>query len=269
MGVPIFVGYFAYFNSKPGKGQTLGKRLMKIRVLSTDGELVSTSKSILRAAVLAVPFVVSGLNYSPSMLYRVPVVSLLNLLFYGILGALIYLVLFNGPTRRSLHDLITGTMVVRAGETMPMGLPSLGSLHRNVLIGWAVVLAILPFAWFFMAGSRGNIEKLVKRNKEITQTINREKSLWGARVSINKVNPLAGNGGGMTIKVLVNFTGPGNLQEGAMDRTAATLFKKFPDSRQADLVTVTVVRGYNLGFCFSRTTKSMTMRPDEWLSRIR
>jgi len=80
---------------------------------------------------------------------------------------------------------------------------------------------------------------------------------------------MGGRGAGKSLSVRVNFTGSANHQEGAMDRTASILMKEYPGARDTDFITVTVLRGFNLGFFARHSKRSLTMRPDEWLTRVR
>jgi len=55
LGFAIALGYFGTLNSGIGHGQTIGKRLLRIRVVSADGSPLSVSKSVLRFAILGTP----------------------------------------------------------------------------------------------------------------------------------------------------------------------------------------------------------------------
>jgi uncharacterized RDD family membrane protein YckC len=81
----IFILYFAGFTA--AHGQTPGKSLFRLRVITLDGQKPYFVKSFARALVLAVST---------------------NLLFLPIACA------FFNPQRRALHDLIAGTCVVEA-----------------------------------------------------------------------------------------------------------------------------------------------------------
>jgi uncharacterized RDD family membrane protein YckC len=80
------VGYFAVFWSTTG--QTPGNRLMRIRVCTDDGTVLSLRRSLVRFAAL--------------VLAALP-------LFAGFLPVLV------DDRRRGLHDMLAGTVVVGAG----------------------------------------------------------------------------------------------------------------------------------------------------------
>lgn len=78
------------------RGQTLGKMLMKVRVVAFDGTKVGGSRAGIRALVpTACQLVPWGLG--------------------GILSLVVYLWAVIDPNRQGLHDKAAGTLVVQAG----------------------------------------------------------------------------------------------------------------------------------------------------------
>ena len=53
VGFTLLLVYFGLLNSYMGKGQTWGKRLLRVRVVGAKGELISLRRSLLRAAILS------------------------------------------------------------------------------------------------------------------------------------------------------------------------------------------------------------------------
>jgi uncharacterized RDD family membrane protein YckC len=103
-------------------GQTLGKRIMKIRVLSVDDEPITMRQAVLRDSVwlgllligfvLNLPAVLAGDSY----LVTIDVTDSVEIGISYISSAWLILemitMLFNDK-RRAIHDLIAGTVVVR------------------------------------------------------------------------------------------------------------------------------------------------------------
>ena len=89
-------------------GQTLGKKLMGIYIMRSDGELPNAGWLFLRefAIPLAVALLRYGGGHDPSPIGQA---------IQGLLGLawLIDNLMIFGPTRRCLHDLVAGTHVVR------------------------------------------------------------------------------------------------------------------------------------------------------------
>jgi len=115
-GFGIALLYFGLLNSSIGKGQTVGKRIMKIRVVNAANQPISLGRSCLRYVILGAPFALNGAMI-PSSILLSPIGLLVGTFVFGVGGAIIYLYLFNRRTRQSLHDLAVGSFVVNAAAT--------------------------------------------------------------------------------------------------------------------------------------------------------
>lgn len=110
----VFVFYFGLLNSSIGGGQTLGKKLLEIRVVNVRGKNITLIRAMVRAAILGIFFCLSAIHF----LLVSDDIILINSLLYIVIGAgIIYFYLFNYSTRQSLHDLISGSFVVEAAAT--------------------------------------------------------------------------------------------------------------------------------------------------------
>ncbi len=107
IGFLIFMLYYGLQNSRLCGGQTLGKRLFKIKVVDMDSQFLSVKKSMLRALILTPMFVLGSL-----LLPVGNVVIIYSILIGFISFVIVMLFLFNFPQRRSLHDLAAGSVVV-------------------------------------------------------------------------------------------------------------------------------------------------------------
>ncbi|MHB8645580.1 MAG: RDD family protein [Thermomicrobiales bacterium] len=82
-------------------GQTIGKKIMSVRVVSADGQPLTTTKTFTRAGVKAILSVVGSI--------KPPVTS-----FLGIASLLDYLWPFWDANKQTWHDKAAGTYVVQA-----------------------------------------------------------------------------------------------------------------------------------------------------------
>ncbi|MEU8268088.1 RDD family protein [Sphaerisporangium sp. NPDC049002] len=101
-GIIAFGAYAAYdyvLHSKDG--QTIGKKVMKIRLAALGGGPLDSSLVMKRSAIY--PGVMA--------LYGIPVLGWLASLFILVLGVLI---LIDKPLQQGLHDKLAGTVVVKA-----------------------------------------------------------------------------------------------------------------------------------------------------------
>lgn len=115
IGLPIAVIYFGISNSQLCNGQTVGKSLMKIKVIDFDGNTIALEKSITRSLILLLPLFCNGLYLPESLVSEqlsTIIGGLLSFIIFGGSLAIVYLFIFNKKTRQSLHDLIFSTYVV-------------------------------------------------------------------------------------------------------------------------------------------------------------
>ncbi|MEV7966706.1 RDD family protein [Sphaerisporangium sp. NPDC088356] len=101
-GIIAFGAYAAYdyvLHSKDG--QTLGKKVMKIRLAALGGGPLDSSLVMKRSAIFP----------SVMVLYGIPLLGWLSSIFVLVLGVLI---LTDKPLQQGLHDKLAGTVVVKA-----------------------------------------------------------------------------------------------------------------------------------------------------------
>src|SRR5579871_6571870 len=112
IGLSIAWLYFGLFNSRMAGAQTPGNRLLDVRVVDVAGAPLGLIDSLLRSAILVVPWLAE--TFAEASFQQAPLaVQMLLALMTGGGVALIYLYLFNRRTRQSLHDLVVGSFVVK------------------------------------------------------------------------------------------------------------------------------------------------------------
>ncbi len=113
LGFLIALVYFGFLNSRVFGGQTIGKKLVNIRVVDNDNQSIDLLRSFARYGILGVPFFLNGAHFTNEAMTSLWIYPI-SLLIFGGLISVAYLYLFNRITRQSLHDLIVGTFVVNA-----------------------------------------------------------------------------------------------------------------------------------------------------------
>ncbi len=113
IGFASALAYFGVCNSRIGSGQTPGKRWLGVRVVDAHDQLLSVPRSLLRYAVLGIPFFANGLPIDPASAMSSPLGCLSALVVFGGSLVILYLYVFNRRTRQSLHDLAVGSYVER------------------------------------------------------------------------------------------------------------------------------------------------------------
>ncbi len=145
IGFIIALPYFALLDSNIGKGQTLGKRWLNLRVVDKNGEPISFWKSLGRYSLFAVPYVLHRfplpVTHKFGNLLWFHTTSLFSEMLFEIT---VYLLLFNRNTRQGLHDLLAGSYVATADRMGPLQVQPIWKGHW-LLIG-------LFYSLFFSLG---------------------------------------------------------------------------------------------------------------------
>jgi len=263
VGFTISIFYFGLLNSVVGRGQTLGKRLLRIEVTNAEGQHLTPGRSFLRYTIFALPFYLNCVLSSVGIAVVSWTALLLGLVVFCMGGTIAYLYLFNRRTRQSLHDLAVGSYVVRV---QPRGLINAPPIWKGHLIAIAVLLLLaVTLACAGMALTRvAFFEQLLTVQQAILSS-----------GSVNSVSVTEGvsmssfNGNFQSAKVLSVNTQwkekPLDFQAAAHE-VAALVLKTDPDATRDDLLSVTISSGYNIGIYSSHRSETVSHSPAEWKS---
>jgi uncharacterized RDD family membrane protein YckC len=134
LGFVVTFPYFIILNSRIGHGQTLGKKLAKIRVADVHGDSISLQRSTLRCCALVTPFFVENVQFTCTGGFCVAT-TVLAWLIGAWEFAIAYLFIFNSKTRQSLHDLVAQTYVIDA-DLWPLQHAKPTVTIADPLVGW-------------------------------------------------------------------------------------------------------------------------------------
>lgn len=244
VGFIIAVAYFGIFNSRIGGGQTLGKMAFGIEVIDRNGDPLSLPRSLARAAVLCAPLFLNGASFSSSVLLSYWVYPL-TLLVFGGLGAIVYLYVFNRPTRQSLHDLAVGSYVVRNDE---FDAPSFSPVRRVHL----TVVAILVAASAGIPAASGQLaqmqvfRELLPAYEEISRLPHVGAASVQAHVTKSNAGPVH-----RAILVQMRLDVPQIDDKALATRAARIVLERIPTAKDRDAIRVGLVYGYDIGFASS------------------
>jgi hypothetical protein len=265
--------YFVPLNSSLGKGRTLGKRLMKIHVVDTDGQHISPSKSFLRYSVLTIPFYLNGVIVPPSVTTSLFWGTMLSLIVFGGLLSIPYLYIFNRKTRQSLHDLAAGTYVIRTSAPYN---PVLGSVWKGhlIVVGVLFILvsvapSVIKFTFvdkpFFknLISVQGKIQDTGKLHtvtvtSGTTRTMNYQSE--GGEASSNIVKYLSVNA---IIKE------PDEEAKGLADDIARIVFDSYTDIDKINAVVIQITKGFDIGIAKLWKREQFNYNPYTWEGSIK
>jgi hypothetical protein len=148
----VVIVYFGYFESRWGRGRSIGKRLLDLCVIHTDNTYLSPVEAGLRAALVMAPPIFNGANYESAIAG-----TLLGVVVFGLPLSMLYLLaLSNNERQVLLHDLTFGTLVVRQEDRdLQRPPPAAVPLWRGHLVVVSLVLLasflLIPFSMLYFA----------------------------------------------------------------------------------------------------------------------
>ena len=263
VGFLILLPYFTLFESRVGDGQSIGKRLLGIRVVNAHGAPTSLEESLLRYSIFAIPVFLNSLALP---ITRTPwfIAPLLAILVFGVGGATLYLLTFNRNTRQGLHDLALGTYVVEAGQTGPVASISIWKFHWVILGSLVIVLTLTATILERKIAGLGVFPQLLQ-DVQLLENMN--------GVQRAGVQDLYQSNFGANVHerflVITVFVGPGSANGPAFaDEVAKTILSGDRTATQYDRLRIVITSGYDLGFASGWRSNSFVHTPTEWNERV-
>ena len=262
LGFSVALTYFGTLNSVLMGGQTLGKRLLKIKVVAKNGTPLSVPKSFLRFLPLGAPWFLNNAQFSDSVLFS-SWLYVLSVAVFGIGLSIIYLYVFNRKSRQSLHDLMVGSYVVSTEANGPVVAPAVWQGHLTVCALLVVASGITPYFTKGLAASEPFASLM-----NVYRTVNSEP--WVVYAKINEGQRfMATTGKAQSTTTYLSITAYskdpdiGNAQRA---KQLATLALSADGSAGSlNVIQVTLVYGYDIGIASSWRSKTHAHSPAEWL----
>jgi uncharacterized RDD family membrane protein YckC len=278
IGFVVALLYFGLLNSRLGGGQTVGKRLLGIRVIDQAGNELSPARSISRFLVIAIPIFLNGLwmdvDYASLGAPEYVLGALLIFAVFGGLGAIIYLFVFNRRTRQSLHDLAVGSFVVRGPPApVPIGV-SIARLHLIVISGWLGLVLILPPIGIW-AVRQSSLTESLKPLSELQAAIKMQLGLRQVRVTMgNTTFAAAETQAGFSkptsfLQVDVQPDAPQEDLDALVPVIAGAVLDLHPDLLGQRLLIVQVQRAFDLGIVRWSQGRREALDAAAWREKLR
>lgn len=259
IGFAVSITYFGVMNSSLSNGQTIGKKILNIKVVDSTNSTISLPKSFLRYSFLAVPFSLNGAQITNEALLSYLMYPLSFIIFGGIFS-ISYLYVFNRITRQSLHDLVVGTYVVNA-EVSSEELTSVWKPHLGVVAGLFIAAALVPAFTSDLAKSEPFKGLLATQ-----EAINSNESVKYAGVTEGS-STFTSSDLGITTTTYVNtqaFLYKNNVDDSdTAKQLAQTIIKTSPESLNKNLIQVTLTYGYDIGIASKWNSYNHQFNPQE------
>lgn len=259
IGFGIALAYFGLMNSKLCNGQTIGKRLLNLRVVDLDNHTIPLIKSVLRYIVLAAPFSLNGAQFTDEALLSYLMYPL-SMIIFGGLFSIVYLYIFNRVTRQSLHDLATGTLVVNANmEKQEVG--KVWKPHLVIVAVFFVAAAIVPvFTWKLAQN------KPFKDMLSVQSALSNEQEVTYATVTTSTSTFSTVNEGAKTTYVVAQAILSSNKVSDVelARKLAAIVIQNYPEAVNKDTLRINLTYGYDIGIWSQWSNHTHDFNPGEF-----
>ena len=259
LGFSIALLYFGLLNSSMGKGQTLGKRTMQIEVVNRWGDHISLGRSLLRFAILGIPWFFTF----PLVYYSNLTMKLIGFLTTGLGVAIIYLFLFNRRTRQSVHDLATDTLVVR---TLPKGSPSAVYLWKpHLVIAGTLYLGLVVLFISLIQFLQPELAPLQEVAKQIEASGKYRVAAYNIQTYWVKKEGKRYTSRGLKLIIMNDSRFPGfEFAATPAREIAALVLKKYPDVMKKDRLIISFCQGYDIGIASYWRHQYVSYSPRQW-----
>jgi uncharacterized RDD family membrane protein YckC len=259
--VGFFAGsiYFASLECGIGKGQSLGKRWMKLRVVDVQGNCISFARSLSRFTIFAIPSLLYGLRIPDT---RTPwiVSSFIFLVIVWLGGSTLYLICFNDQSRQGVHDLAVGSFVVYYDHSGPVNAKPIPRLHVHILIA---MLAIITAS---AAGLKDWSDKLPS-NSEFRRDAIPIEAMDGVQRARLAESLKHGSTGGPPKKILyariIRASRP-ESEDAFAGEVARIILQEDRNAVDYDQLSIGLFYGYDIGIATRWNHKEFLHTPAEW-----
>ncbi len=267
VGFAVALAYFVPQESGRGGGQSLGKRLLRIRVVDAQGRALSPARGAVRFAVFGVPYFLNGSVLPMNVATFAGGVPFAALALGGML-ALAYLLVFNRRTRQSLHDLAVGAFVVRlASGARPAPGPARTWGGHRVIAGALIVLAgatPLMFPQLMRIPMFADLQLLYLHlaDQPELRSVNVFASVetrYGAHVESRAAHVLL---------IQATIAKPLTDYVPLSTRLAGIALKVYPNAARENRIVVRLSHGYDIGIASSWTSNDLALTPEQWADRV-
>jgi uncharacterized RDD family membrane protein YckC len=259
--------YFTLMEGVNGRCQSLGKQTLKIKVvrITPDGFVPLTPiQAWVRYTIVAVPFVLGGIGFVDVATMRngTSLLAIANSEVVFLWGAaMVYLLIFNRPSLRSLHDLTVSAAVVRVEAHA--GLQAW--VRRIHWIALSVVGTLLVAGGLV---ARHRFDEAFAGLWGIQQAV---ADVPGVRQSsVSSMHRVGAAPQPDTQTIVTAVVGTPALQtEAGILEIARAVFTAMPALANRGVVTVVIVRGVDLGVATWRQQTVESLLGSEWAARLK
>ena len=122
LAIIFYLGYYFVLELKVYKGQTFGKRIMKLKVVKNDESDVDFKTILMREGLgimIVEGYIANSSSYLRQLIQIVTGIPIMDMAVYvfGIISAVSILMGMASPSRKMLHDRIANTHIISVADT--------------------------------------------------------------------------------------------------------------------------------------------------------
>jgi uncharacterized RDD family membrane protein YckC len=261
VGFCIALCYFGSFDSSEGNGRTIGKRILRLKVVNAQGGMLSPAQAVLRFVVFGVPFFLNGLSLPIS---RTPwvVSTFINIVVLGGGATNLYLLIFNRPMRQGLHDLSVRSYVVTT--------ESEGSIVAELFwkTHWAIIAALVVSLGVGESLIGPRLLNKVRISQLMADATMVERIDGVQSAEITSMSSFGNNASGKFLSINIHCTGEPGDEERVADQVAKLILQNDHNIQNYLRLRIAIIRGYDLGISSRWASRTFNYSPDEWRARI-
>lgn len=178
IGFAVAVGYFAYFTSRWGKGQTVGKRMTGIQVTDQQGHLLPIRRAVVRSTALCLIYMLNRWQH-PIFTQGVLLLFMGSFIVLGGVLTELYSFIFNRTTRQGPHDLLAGSYVtpIKRDPYSAYKAEKTSGLHHVMMV---IILLVVSVIGLLMVEARSSTSDQLN---DLMQAINEDSRFVATGVS--------------------------------------------------------------------------------------
>lgn len=266
IGFPIAFVYFVFCSSSHFcNGQTIGKKLLKIKVVDLNNQIISPKAAMLRYLVLLVPYFASVPDLSFILLLRYKILMVLVAMPTLFWMVIVYFSLFNAKTKRSIHDYVAHTVVVPVHSNEMIHSTPIWKGHYIVITLFLLIFiaANVYISTFYDDDSMFSDFIEISKKIETVDTVKHVSQITNAR-------NLSISGGGIRnsfsmIKVAAFVDElPGPLDDKIYTQIADIIISNLKIINSIDYIQIFIIKKYNIGIYSSSTSYQNTATILQW-----
>jgi uncharacterized RDD family membrane protein YckC len=266
IGFAIALAYFAAMDSVVFGGQSVGKRVAKIKVTTAAGVPLSVAASALRFSILGIPYFLNGAPVDFRTTVSWPAI-VLSLLVFGAGISIVYLFLFNRGTRQSLHDLAVGAYVVAADTAGPVGEPkAVWRVHFVVVSAIFLATMLAPL----LLAKLANVEPFVTL-RSLQGALQNVQAVRHATLTSGVHKFVSSTQGTTTRHVLaarIVLSQRISAYDALANQLAQIILQEGPAAEKMDSITISISYGFDIGIASAWRTQNYSFSPAQWRTRL-